>query len=458
MKAMRKTRVLLLAAILSLGSFSALGTTGSLVELERPDKGPKYGKDSVTCVVNISLYREFFKQWKNSGYKADRAAHDAIVPWRWVLLNCPMGTENTYIDGAKIMEYRIGKEKDDARKLLLIDTLMMMYDQRIEYFGKEGYVLGRKGVDLYQYRPDAFAEVYSTLKRSVELEGTKSASAVLVYYFRATLAMLEAQKIDISEALDVYNQIEGITEYYVKQGGTKAEGYAQAWTNIELSGGTVFGCNELVPSFTRKLEAEPDNIDLLRKITTMLDAKSCTDSEVYFKATLKLYQLEPTPESAFLIGKMYYKRGEYGNAARYLSQATEMSDTSDLADNYLLLATTYLHQQQYSNGRSAALNAARLRPGDGRPYLLIGDMYAASANDCGDNKLTKKVAFWVAVDKYYRAKAVDPSLESEANQKIGTYSAYFPVMEDIFFYGLKEGDSYTVGCWINETTTVRAVK
>ncbi|MBE0641449.1 MAG: hypothetical protein IH599_05390 [Bacteroidales bacterium] len=455
---MRKTRVLLLAAILSLGSFSALGKAGSLVDLERPDKGPKYGKDSVTCVVNISLYREFFKQWKNSGYKADRAVHDAIVPWRWVFLNCPMGTENTYIDGTKIIEYRIGQEKDEAKRQLLIDTMMLLYDQRIEHFGKEGYVLGRKGVDLYQYRPEAFEQVYSTLKRSVDLEGTKTASAVLVYYFRATLAMIEAQKIDISEALDVYNQIEGITEYYVKAGGSKAEGYAQAWSNIELSGGTVFGCDELVPSFTRKLEAEPENIDLLRKITTMLDAKGCTDSEVYFKATLKLYEADPTPESAFLIGKMYYKRGSYGSAAKYLSQATDMTDSSALADNYLLLATTYLHQQQYSNGRSAALNAARLRPGDGRPYLLIGDMYAGSASDCGDNKLTKKVAFWAAVDKYYRAKAVDSSLESEANQKISTYSAYFPVMEDIFFYGLNEGDSYTVGCWINETTTVRAVK
>ncbi len=453
---MRKLSAVIFAVLLSLGSASAMRTGAGAAE--RPDKGPKYGKDSVTCVVNISLYREFFKQWKNSGYQADRAVHDAIIPWRWVFLNCPLGTENTYIDGAKMMEYRIGAEKDAARKQLLIDTMMMLHDQRIEYFGKEGYVLGRKGVDLYQYRPEAYEQVYTTLKRSVELEGNGSASAVLVYYFRAALAMLENQKIDISEALDVYNAIEAITESYTRSGGPKAEMYAQAWGNIELAAGTVFGCNELVPSFSKKLEAEPGNIDLLRKITTMLDGKGCTDSEVYFKATLKLYELEPSPESAFLIGKMYYKRGEYGSAARYLNQASGMADSSDLADNYLLLATTYLHLQQYSNGRTAALNAARMRPGDGRPYLLIGDMYAGSASDCGDNKLTKKVAFWAAVDKYYRAKSVDPGLESEANQKIGTYSAYFPVMEDIFFYGLKEGDSYTVGCWINESTTVRAVK
>ena len=458
MKKMRKFSGWILAAVFSLVSLSVTAQSTATTESGMPQNGPKYGKDSVSCVVNISLYREFFKQWKNSGYKADRAAHDALVPWRWVFLNCPMGTENTYIDGAKIMEYRIGTEKDSVKKSLLVDTLMMLHDQRIMYFGKEGYTLGRKGVDLYQYRPEAFEEVYTTLKRSVELEGNNSAAAVLVYYFRAALAMHDSSKIDISEALDVYNQIEGIVDYYVKSGSTKAESYTTSWNNIEQSGAIVFGCSELVPSFTKKFEATPDDVELLRKITNMLDAKGCTDAEVYFKATIRLYEIEPTPESAFQIGKMHYKKGEYISAAKYLSQATGMNDGADLADNYLLLATTYLHQKQYSNARTAALNAARIRPDDGRPYLLIGDMYAASAGDCGDNKLTRKVAFWAAVDKYYKAKAVDPSLESEANGKIATYSVYFPPMEDIFFYSLKEGDSYTVGCWINENTLIRAVK
>ena len=82
-------------------------------------------------------------------------------------------------------------------------------------------------------------------------------------------------------------------------------------------------------------------------------------------------------------------------------------------------------------------------------------MYATSAKECGDNDLTNRVAYWAAVDKYYKAKSVDPSVEDLANTKINTFSQYFPAHETIFFYDLKKGDSYTVGCWINETTTVR---
>ncbi len=89
------------------------------------------------------------------------------------------------------------------------------------------------------------------------------------------------------------------------------------------------------------------------------------------------------------------------------------------------------------------------------PYLLIGDMYAATATSCGDNELTTRVAYWAAADKYNKAKAIDNSIEEEANQRINRVRSRFPDKNTVFFYGLQQGQSYTVGCWINETTTVR---
>jgi hypothetical protein len=85
-------------------------------------------------------------------------------------------------------------------------------------------------------------------------------------------------------------------------------------------------------------------------------------------------------------------------------------------------------------------------------------MYAASAAECGDNDLTKKAAYWAAVDKYRKAKNADEDVVDIANKRIEIYTKQFPGTETIFFYDLKEGDPYTVGCWINEKTTVRAAK
>jgi hypothetical protein len=63
--------------------------------------------------------------------------------------------------------------------------------------------------------------------------------------------------------------------------------------------------------------------------------------------------------------------------------------------------------------------------------------------------------FWVAVDYYERAMRI-PSCKSDAESKIKFLNSYFPNVEEIFFRELSVGQRYTVGGWINETTSVRA--
>jgi tetratricopeptide (TPR) repeat protein len=190
-----------------------------------------------------------------------------------------------------------------------------------------------------------------------------------------------------------------------------------------------------------------------------LDKKKCTDDPLFFKATENLYKLEPTPETAYLMGKMSYAKKQYSKAAEYLNDAVgKMTENNDKANIYLLLADIYSNLGQYTTARSNALKALEVKPNDGMPYIIIGDMYAQSAKSCGDNELTEKVAFWAAVDKYNQAKRVDPNntkVVEIANSRIAAYSRAFPSDDNIFFYGLKKGETYRVGCWINETTIVR---
>ena len=105
----------------------------------------KFGADSVACIENLSLFREYFKQ---------KSYADALNPWRWTFNNCPKSSGNIYKNGPKIIKARMNI--DPENKSAYIDTLMMIFDQRIQYFGKEGYVLGLKGYELI--RVDKVAE------------------------------------------------------------------------------------------------------------------------------------------------------------------------------------------------------------------------------------------------------------------------------------------------------------
>lgn len=452
-----KTRFI--SIVLTLALIAGLSVTSRL----SAQTGSKYGatpEDSVACIMNLSLYTEFFKQWKNSGYK-NNSINDAFAPWQKVLTTCPGARLGTYVDGVKMLEYYIKKETDKAKKEAYIDSLMRVYDMRIKYFKKEGYVLGRKGVSLYSMRITDYEKAYKILKRSVELEGNKSYPDVLVFFMRATKKMIDEGKASEDIIFDNYDISSKIIEHNLeanKGDERKLSNWENVRGNIDLIFEPFATCEAIIKIYTPKFQENPEDIKMLEKLTRLLDRKKCTEDKLYFDATVKLYELDPSAESAYLIGKMLMKNQEFAKAIDYLKEGENLENSEDRADCFLYIAECYRTLKNYSAARTYALKSSSERPTDGNPYIMIGDMYAASTADCGSNDLEKKAVYWVAVDKYYKARQIDPEVESVANDRIRSYSIYFPPKETIFFYDLNEGDEYTVECWINEKTTVRAAK
>jgi tetratricopeptide (TPR) repeat protein len=420
----------------------------------------KFGEDPETCKINISLYQEFFRQWKESKYKSD-VVEDAIKPWRDVLTGCPKAQQSTYTNGVKIMTYLINKEKDQELKEKYIDTLLMLYDKRIEFFGREGQNLSRKGADYYKYRTQNFAEANAIFKRSIDLLGNNSQGAILNYFFRTTAKMVNEEVVEKAAIIDAYDLVSNIIDFNIKKFASDSRKLA-AWKNtkgnIEAQFEPFATCDDLVSIYQIKFDNNKEDIELLNKIIDILDKKNCIESQLYFDATVQLYKMEPSPASAYLIGRMYLKEEDYNQALPYLKEATALEDEEQLSKIYFYMAMVNQKLNKLSEARKNARKAIENNANYGDAYILIGDLYGASASGCGDNDLTKRVGYWAAVDKYAKAKRVDPEVTDLANSRIREYSKHFPTTETIFFYNLKEGDSYKVECWINETTRIRAAK
>ena len=62
--------------------------------------------------------------------------------------------------------------------------------------------------------------------------------------------------------------------------------------------------------------------------------------------------------------------------------------------------------------------------------------------------------YWAAVNKLNQAKNIDPEIAARANKAIANYKKGFPDKSISFQFGYKEGDSYRIHCWINETVRV----
>ena len=104
----------------------------------------KFGPNKEVCEENLSIYTEFYKQ-KNYV--------DAYNPWAYLFNNAPKRTKNIYLHGPKIIKGVLKTLDAPSRREGLIDTLVMVYDQRNTYYpGKEAYVMGLKGADMYKYK------------------------------------------------------------------------------------------------------------------------------------------------------------------------------------------------------------------------------------------------------------------------------------------------------------------
>jgi tetratricopeptide (TPR) repeat protein len=418
-------------------------------------KNPKYGKDSVervTYVKNKSIYREFLK---NKNYK------DAYQPWRWIYNNVPAASKNTYLDGVKIYKWFIKKEKDATKKQLYVDTLMMVYDTRVKYFKKEGYVLGRKAVDLLKYRPEAVEDAYAMVNRSIELRKKRTDYTVLYWKVKLAESLFKDGKKGADEVLNAYAIASEIADYNIANNPKKKASYQSTKENFEkiFTDSDAASCENLIALYTPKFEAEPTNAELLEKITTILSDRECKDSELFAKASENLYKVSPTPKAAYMLAELFKSKGEYAKAKKYYLEASNNETNLEDKSN-MLVALSYLMNGNIKSPQEAvkyAKQAISANPKNGNAYMILGLSYA-SIQKYGPNDLTAKAVYWIAVDNFVKAKRVDPTLAEKANNYIKVYSQYFIENKRAFFYDLQDGQTYKFDGWIKESTTVRIKK
>ena len=414
------------------------------------EDGSKYGhgEDSIRCIRNLSLSREYSK---NDNYA------DAYKFWKIIYNECPQASKNIYIDGVNIYKYLIEKEENPQRQDELIDTLMQIYDKRIEYFKQKGSVLSRKGIDLLRYRRDdvnAIKEAYGYLEESMNILKNKTSDATLATLFTSSVTLFKVGEFTEENVINDYARVSEIIDYNLSKNDKGAERVKEAVDQNFITSGAAT-CDALINLYTPKYNAAPDDTELLKNIIKFLDNSSCTESELFFNASASLHKQEPSALSASSLAIMAMGKEDYEAAYGYFNQAIEMeTDNERKAEYYYSLAIITNKLKKYSESRQHALDAAKLKPNWGEPYILIGNLYANSMNICSDLKLPKAV-FWVAVDMFAKAKQVDPSIADKANELINTYSEYFPNKEEAFFHNIIEGSDFKVECWINTTTKAR---
>lgn len=427
---------------------------------------PKFtdAPDQDEAETNYVLYRDFLKakDWDQAfGY------------WQKVYEVAPAadGRRNTvYADGIRFYQHFYAATKDSLEKEKHIDRIFELYDE-IDNCYKEGeYISGRKAFDYYYKYPHRATrvEVYELFKVAIDADIEKVPDFIVNPFTALLVEMYFGENIDIAEAQRYEARIKEI----VAKGMEDCEGNScdrwaiiQGYAPVRLQAfETVRGfydCDYYLDKFFPEFEESPKDCDVIRMVYSRLKWGGCEESLEKFKTLIKTGNEECVEETVVQKAYQALRDAKYQESIQLFEEVANEEADIEKKGKYLLLCAKiyYSHLQRFSKARQYALKAAAARSNWGEPYLLIGRLYASSGPLCGPGTgWDSQIVVWPAIDKWNYAKKIDPSAAKEANKWIGQYAKYMPSRGDIFQRSLSEGAAFSVGCWIQESTRIRAAR
>lgn len=420
-------------------------------------------EQDMDALSEYSLYLGFYEQ---NDYKS------AYPHWEKLYSSYPKITPNIYISGSVINEDQFNKAKTWAEKEKLIQKSVEICDKRIKYFGREGYVLGRKAnswLDFYRQndeelslekRKEVLKKGYEWLSQSVKLQGVDSEPPILVLLIQTSSTLFkmgELPKETVVLNYDLCSKL--INDIQAKAGADKIENVKLSVSAIEQIFGTsgAADCEALINIYTPQYKEKSGDIDFIKAMLRRLSNANCDESELFSSATEKLYELDPSAEAAYNMARRFLKREDIEKAKQYYKQAMEQGTDQELMKKcyYEYGMIIYAKDNALQEARNYANKALAIDPNYCKALILIGDIYVAASHTFGSDDFDKSTVFWVAIDYFNKAARAGEDCIAEASQKAAEFKKYYPNKEEAFFKGVNEGENFKVGGWINENTKVR---
>jgi len=385
-----------------------------------------------------------------------------------------------YTDGIKIYKHKLKNATTDAEKEEYVQMVLKLYDEAISCFEsgaikmnipkeeRVSYLLGRKAYDMYYELRTPYSQTFPALEMAIKKGGMDTEYIVLAPYADVATYQFSNDKMDNVKTREIYDRINEIADHNIKSNEKYGSYYKQAKESAMGSfapfESQIFDCAYFVEKLEPEYRENINDPEVIKETIQVLKRQGCDESNAflaevetnwskYAAAENSKRQAEFEANNPGMLAKKAYDAGDYAGAiAKYEEAIGAESDPSKQAEYYFRIASIEGRKlKKYSDARRSALKAAELRPGYGRPYMLIGDLYASSSRNCGDDNFMNRCAVIAAINKYAKAKSVDSSVADEANSRISKYNASKPTKDEAFMRGFKEGQSVKVDCWIGET-------
>ncbi len=433
---MNKVSKTLFIPLIFIGA-SLLPQTGS------SQPGWNWGEQVDVAKEKNALYVDMMKAGK---------LNESIEPLDWLLENTPDLNTSLYQNGAKIYQDLAEKETDAATKAGYQEKALEMYDLRIKYFGKEAYVMNRKVFPAYKfYKSDKskYAELYEMYNKSFELNGDKFYNNNLVAYMDVVRRhKLTGGDISDERVIEIYSAITDVIDAKRAEGKNLSTLDKIADNVDKMLTSTVDLNCDFVEEILGPKFRETGDIKIAKKIFQLMLTGKCTDRPLAYEAAKAVNEDEPSFGIAKFLAIRAAQDGDVATAYDFYNQAIELTEENiKKAEIYMNMATMDASEGKKVSARSNARKSLSFDPSNKEPYNLIGNLYMGSFEDCKKGEFkTHDYAVFIAAHKMYKLAGNQDGMSKA--------KALFPSIEDLFNEEYQEGQTYQVGCWINETVVL----
>ena len=437
---------------------------------------------SEDCRENLSIFAE---SAKIKNYKA------AYEPWMSVRTNCPKYSLATFQYGELILKDFIKNSSSKQEKKQYLDDLLKLYDEWAANFpirkgvNQIGKIYSSKGQAMIDNNFENKLKIYQTFEYAYNNDiNSFSNPKSLAYYFQTAYDLyklgnsevplevlfnkyeelterFESLRIDIAKNIDIILKKEesGIAlsskeERNKRIYDTNSNAVGAYLQLIDQRIAKEATCDILIPLYSKSFEANKDNSLWIKRAAGRLDGKECSDDPLFVTLVEQLHSLEPSADSAYYLGILNDKSGNSDQALKYYQESVTLeSDNYKKANILYRIAVKFKNSGRKTSSRNYAERALSFQPSMGKAYILIANLYASSANACGDSQFNKRAVYWLAAQTAQKAGRVDASIRKIANRTAASYNGRAPSKTDIFTEG-NQGQTVRFSCWIGRSVKV----
>ena len=346
------------------------------------------------------------------GARAQQNWQEMYKNFQWLKKYAPFAINGIYNQSPIMFYYLIKAEPDQAKKRVLFDEMMELFDLRqknldvLNTFSKTKSTLGdvlsvkaeyynfvaleSLGQD-YDLR-NSYKNFADAIKMVNEQGGREITGTFLQTFFQVSDAIYKATNGATREQYlqDYLDSKEGCEKMLQLAKEAQANGdtvnaqkllatYDAPLAAIEqiFAQSGAADSAQLIAIYTKKFDTYKTDINKLNSSLTLMQQNDCDNSDIYYQYAEAAYTLEPTYTSAIGLAQKAQKDGQAGKMLEYYNKALELTSNDATRGKICLnISNGLMKSRQYTGALTYAEKAIAYNADlTGKAYLKMANIY-----------------------------------------------------------------------------------